>query len=420
MNNLLCKHNTQNYQEVRISTFRASPFILLCITGLFAIFSSTISKSPVLPLFSSYLGAGPSGVGIVAAVSAFTGIIASIPAGILSDRWGRKRMLIVAAIVFSTAPFLYLYVTTIWQLALVRFYHGLATAIFVPVAMAAVSDLFHHGRGEKIGWFSTATLIGRFAAPLAGGGIIGLLAYNPPANYKAVYLVCGLAGMAALLIVPVIQLPAKEKEDKTGKEWAEVLQAFRSVLSHRAIILTAIVEAAVLFAYGTFETFLPLYAIKKGLNAYHVGILLSSQVIALALTKPVMGRFSDRHGRSTQIISGAIIGAACIAAFSLAGSFTGILALSILFGFSISIVTSATSAFIADLSTHGSRGSAMGILGSIMDTGHTSGPVISGLIAARLGFAASFIGASLVVLIAASAFRCGVRGTLEAKHIAKL
>ena len=393
--------------------FRLSPFILLCVTGFFAIFSSTISKSPVLPLFASHLGADPLGVGMVASVSAFVGIIASIPAGVLSDRWGRKRMLMVAGVVFSTAPFLYMYVTTIWQLALVRFYHGLATAIFLPVGMALVSDLFHLERGEKIGWFSTSTLVGRFAAPLAGGSVIGLLAYNPPASYRAVYLVCGLAGLAALLLIFRIKLPVTER--KTGKEWNEVWRALRSVLSHRAIILTASVEAAILFSYGTFETFLPLYAIKGGLSAYHVGIILSSQVITLALTKPLMGRFSDKHGRRPQIISGAITGAICIAAFSLTKSFSGLLALSILFGFSLAVVTSATSAFIADLSTHESRGSAMGILGSIMDIGHTTGPLASGFIAVHLGFAGSFIGASLVALIAASVFMCGVPGTAQVK-----
>jgi MFS transporter, DHA1 family, multidrug resistance protein len=63
-----------------------TPFILLCTSGLIAIFSSTISKSPVLPLFTAHLGATPVGVGIIAGVSAFTGIIASIPAGIFSPR----------------------------------------------------------------------------------------------------------------------------------------------------------------------------------------------------------------------------------------------------------------------------------------------------------------------------------------------
>ena len=77
--------------------------------------------------------------------------------------------------VFSTAPFLYLIVSNIWQLAIIRFYHGLSTAIFIPVSMAMVSDLFHSERGEKIGWFSTATLAAGSMAPVTGGSITGAM-----------------------------------------------------------------------------------------------------------------------------------------------------------------------------------------------------------------------------------------------------
>ena len=126
-----------------------SPFRLLCTTGLFAIFSSTISKSPVLPLFATHLGADPSGVGIVAAVSAFMGVVFSIPAGMLSDKLGRRKMLLFSGVVFASAPFLYLMVNRLWQLALVRFYHGMATAAFIPVAMALVSDIFQKERGRR-------------------------------------------------------------------------------------------------------------------------------------------------------------------------------------------------------------------------------------------------------------------------------
>lgn len=377
---------------------RSDQFILLCGTGLFAIFSSTISKSPVLPLFAAYLGADPSGVGIVASASAFTGIVASIPAGILSDRLGRKRMLIFSAIVFSTAPFLYLFVTKIWQLALIRFYHGLATAIFVPVAMALVSDTFHKERGEKMGWFSTSTLVGRFTAPLVGGSIIGALVFNPGIGYKVVYFVCGAAGVIVLLLA--FRIPNQDGK-KNNQRWKET---FKTVVSNKGILITSAVEAAILFAYGTFETFLPLYSIKMGLSAYEVGIFLSAQVITLALTKPMMGRFSDRHGRRPQIFTGAIIGAICIGSFSFFKSFIPLLVLSILFGLSLSIVTSATSAFISDLSKTETHGSAMGVFGSIMDIGHATGPLISGIIATYFGFGKAFIGASLVLATAAFVF----------------
>ena len=403
-----------------------SPFILLCSTGLFAIFSSTVSKSPVLPLFATHLGAGPLGVGIIASVSAVTGIAASIPAGTLSDKFGRKKMLIFSAIVFSTAPFLYLLVTNIWQLAIIRFYHGFATAIFIPVAMALVSDTFHKERGEKMGWFSTSTLFGRFMAPIIGGSIIGALAFNPAMSYKVVYIVCGIAGTIVFILALKINNPPKggntplspldrgesypplEKGNagrfSESKKWEEILIAFKTVISNRRILVASAVEASILFAYGTFETFLPLYSIKAGLTAYEVGIFLSAQVITLALTKPIMGRFSDRHGRKPQIFIGVIIGAICIGSFSLFKSFIPLIALSILFGLSLSIVTSATSAFIADLSRRETHGSAMGVLGSIMDIGHTTGPLISGIVAAYFGYEKAFTGASLVLIIAASIF----------------
>ncbi|MBI4844751.1 MAG: MFS transporter [Nitrospirae bacterium] len=384
---------------------RLSPFRLLCATGLFAIFSSTISKSPVLPLFAAHLGADPSEVGFVSSVSAFTGVIFSIPAGIFSDRIGKRKMLMFSSIIFSTAPILYLFVTQIWELALVRFYHGFATAVFIPVAMAFVSELFHKERGEKLGWFSTATLIGRFMAPLIGGAIIGTTALNQGGGFTAVYVVCAIAG--AITFFMALFLPQPAEAAPGNQAWAETFSAFKRVTADRAIVFTCAVEAAILFAYGTFETFLPLYAVSSGISTYEVGIFLSAQVITLALSKPMMGRFSDRHGRKPQIFAGALIGAACIGGFSLFSAFIPLLILSVAFGMSLSVVTSATSAYIADLSSREARGSAMGLLGSIMDIGHTTGPLFSGVVAMHFGYAKAFIGSSLVLIVFAGIFLAG-------------
>jgi MFS transporter, DHA1 family, multidrug resistance protein len=386
--------------------FIISPFFLLCISGLFAIFSSTISKSPVLPLFAEHLGATPTGVGIIAGVSAFTGIIASIPAGIFSDRLGRKRMMVLSALIFSTAPFLYLFVTNLWQLALVRFYHGFATAIFIPVGMALVADTFQKERGERIGWFSASTLGGRFMAPIVGGSLLGVFAYEPALSFKAVYLVCGIAGIISFVFI--LRLPSPTEQVKIRKTHKEILEPLKAVLTDKIILLTCVIEASILFAYGTFETFLPLYSKSIGLTAYEIGILLSAQIITLALTKPLMGRFSDKHGRKPQILFGTIMGSFCIGSFFFFKAFIALLAISILFGLCLSIVTSATSAFIADLSKQSTRGSAMGTLGSIMDIGHTAGPIIAGMIASQFGIGYSFLGASLMLIAMATLFFANV------------
>jgi len=374
-----------------------TPFRLLCLTGMLAIFSSTISKSPVLPLFAQHLGADPSGIGLIASISAFAGVIFSVPAGLLADRFGRRRLIMMAAAIFASAPFVYLMVGTVWQLAMVRLYHGFATAIFLPVAMALVSGLSSTERGEKMGWFSTATLLGRFLAPVIGGGILGFFSLNSSTGYTMVYLVCGGAGIAAFLVAA--SLPkAEETRARHGHSWTETFQAFKSVILERRIVLTCLVEAAILFAYGTFETFLPLHAVKNNLSATQVGLLLSGQVIVLALTKPVMGRFSDTHGRQPQIVIGGVLGAACVGGFAFTTSFLALFCLSIVFGLCLSVVMSATSAYIADLSSPEARGSAMGLLGSVMDLGHTTGPLISGLVASAFGYGHAFLGAALVLL----------------------
>jgi MFS family permease len=378
---------------------RLSPFILLCTTGLFGIFSSTVAKSPVLPLFTAYLGGNPTDIGMVAAVSSFMGVVASVPAGIFSDKIGRKRMLIASALIFATAPFFYLFITTIWQLMLVRFYHGLATAIFVPVAMAYISELFYKERGEKLGWFSTATLLGRFAAPVAGGTVISLLIFSPAWSYKAVYLLCAAAGIITLILAFRLPHPHPSTEQSNWQN-KEAFKNFRKIIGNRAILLTCIVEAAVLFAYGTFETFLPIYAIQLGHSAYEIGILLSVQVITLAIAKPFMGKFSDRHGRKPQIVGGSLIAALSVGSLPLFEGFPFLLLMSIFIGLSLSIVTSATSAYVADLSKKESYGSTMGLLGSIMDIGHTTGPLISGIVAYHFGIAKSFLAALIVVAVA--------------------
>jgi len=379
-----------------------SPFRFFCITGFFAIFSSTISKSPVLPLFAAHLGADPSGVGMVAAVSALTGVLFSIPAGLMADRFGRRRMLIISSLVLSTVPFLYLFVEPIWQLAIVRFLHGFGTAIFLPVGMAFVSDLFLKQRGEKMGWFSTATLLGRFCAPVVGGAILSSVTLLGDMRFEAVYAFCGAMGIITLWLT--LRMPVVEEHHAEVRTWSGIRQAFLSVLSSRIIIVTSAVEASILFAYGTFETFVPLSAQKAGISTAAIGIMLSAQVLTLALTKPVMGRFSDRHGRKPQIFYGAVMGAFCISSFALAPSFDAMFTASILLGLCLSIVTSATSALIADASRCEERGSAMGVLGSIMDIGHTTGPLVAGIIASYFGFSYAFIAPGGLLLVIAFCF----------------
>jgi MFS transporter, DHA1 family, multidrug resistance protein len=383
---------------------RLSPFLLLCGTGLLAIFSSTLAKSPVLPLFAGHLGAEASGIGLVAALGPLTGVLGSIPAGLLADRFGRRRLLLVSAWIFATAPLLYLVADNLLLLGLARIYHGLATAIFMPVALAMVADLFHQERGEKIGWFSAATLAGRFLAPLTGGLLLAGLVMPPAAAFQLVFLVCFAGGLLSLLCAASLPEPASPGRPVVQMK-GEMLTAFRRVAATPGILPAALAEAGVLFMYGTFETFLPGQVMAAGLSAGEAGFFISVQIMTLALTKPMLGRLSDRRGRRGQIFWGGLGGMLAMAFLALSSSFWSLLIASIGIGLALSMVTSATTALIADLSRPEDRGAAMGMLSSIMDIGHAAGPLTAGLLAARFGLPAGLLAAAAILGLTSIIFR---------------
>lgn len=377
-----------------------SAFLLLCSVGGLAIFSSTIAKNPVLPILAQQLGATPATIGVIAAASTLTGILASFPAGLFSDYWGRKPLLLIAGVVFCTAPLAYLLVSTPWQLAVVRAYHGLATAILGPVAMAYVTDLAPTHRGERLGWYSSVTLGGRAVAPIVGGLLLTI------SIWQSVYAVCALTGILALLGMKL--LPNKSSRTKRNREARKNLSstapAINKVLSHRTILFTSLVEAAQFLAFGAVEAFLPLYALSVGIDKAAVGLLFGSQVGVKVLARPLMGRISDRHGRKRQIVVGLLL--TSVATWLLCQTKSVILLLFIcaVFGLGIAIASAATSALVADLAPANSRGTALGVMSTIMDVGQASGPIVLGFILMHTSYQIGFTVVGGLVLTAAVVF----------------
>lgn len=367
---------------------RISPFILLCIMGGLAIFSSTMAKSPVLPLFIRSLDVPMGMVGFIAAASTVVGIFVSLPAGILSDIIGRRRVILIAAIVFASAPFLYLLVIEPWHLVLVRIYHGFATAILGPVAMAAVADTFDSGRGEKMGWYSSATMVGRFLAPFVGGALIF------GNNFHWVYLVTGIIG--TLSLIAALKLPRPVTAHVSAgevfkKERGEIKQDIIAMLTHRGILTTSVVEAVEYFAFGCLEVFLPIYLSEQvGLKPLSIGLLFTIQIVVATLAKPWMGRLSDRYGRVPTIIIGLLFGAVSITMITWSNNYLIMAVLIGLFGLGLATVTASSAALVADLAGESSYGGALGILSSVMDIGHSTGPMAGGLLIAAYNYRTTF------------------------------
>jgi MFS family permease len=137
-----------------------TPFIMLCLVGFSARLGYQMARPPVLPLFAEELGAQSWLIGLIVGASTITGVFIKFPAGTLSDILGRRRMLLLGAFFFAFPPFLYLLVEEPYTLLALRFVHGFATAIFSPVAAAAVADLFQQRLWTPPGWLRGAGGVG--------------------------------------------------------------------------------------------------------------------------------------------------------------------------------------------------------------------------------------------------------------------
>ena len=386
---------------------RRSMYILSLI-GFFAIFSTTLSKNPVLPLFSQALGAGDTVIGLVAAVSPLAGILFSFPVGVLSDHLGRRRLLIASGIVFVSAPLLYLLIFDPLWLIPVRFFHGTATALLGPVIAAMIAEKYPENTGEMLGQYSSATLIGRSLAPLAGGAIISFFVFYPGLiPYRLVYIA------AAVIAMPVLVLTLMERGETAGPLQILPFSAFRNsfvlFFANRKLRATALVDMATYFAFGAFETFLPLVLLSRGLGAYEAGILFAAQTLIIALTKPFFGRIADRVDKRFQIITGLLILGCSVAVIPFSSSFALFLLVSAFLALGMSLSTVATSAYTADIAKKEQMGASMGALSSVMDIGHSAGPLVTGIIIAGSGYGAGFLASFLIAVSVCGFFALSVR-----------
>ena len=377
-----------------------------------------MARTPLLSLFARALGAGPAFIGLVVGMSTVTGIFFKAPAGTLSDVYGRRAALLIAVLIFGLMPFTYFVVHDYRLLTVIRFFHGFATAIYGPVAMAVIMDIAGQRKGELVGTYSTAsTLGGLLAAPL-GGGLLQLLGGSEPGAgvFRSIYLIVGCFGSVSLLLVLILwkRLPSRASPDPPSL--GEVMTKFRedvvAVVTDTQVLLTSSMEGVQNLTVGALEAFLPVYVIvTAGLTPFHAGVLWGIQLVVLLLSRPVMGRVSDARGRKPLITAGMVRCMASFALYPLTTDFVVLCGLTLVFGLGEAMVTSSTAAMVAEMTRARGHGTSMGVFGSLWDIGHASGPIATGFLLTKLDYVPAFGAISIILLIATVAFQIFVRET---------
>jgi MFS family permease len=386
-----------------------SIFLILCIMGFFAILSSTMSKTLLNP-FATLLHVPTDWSGFIGAASTIPGILVSLPAASLSDVYGRRKFLLLASLVFATAPFFYLFIASWWQLMLVRFYHGFATAIFVPVAEASIAELYPSQRGERISLFTSATYVGRGLAPFLGGYILFTSATSSSLyNYHLMYVAVAAAGLVAFVMALVFlaeKKPVATAAPTERKTARQLYAGWGALARNRNVLTVSFVQACVYYSYGAVDYFLSGY-LKDYLkfDFFSTAAISGSLIILAIFVRSYMGRLSDRTGRRKPIIIGLLICAIPLLAIPYFSDLPILLLLVLVYGFGFATITASTSPLMCELAPTGLVGTSMGFLDTIMDIGQTMGPIMSGFIlATAFQYYGVFWPLSLILLTAALVF----------------
>jgi MFS family permease len=257
-----------------------------------------------------------------------------------------------------------------------------------------------------------APLGGLLLTQLSDGG-------NPQLSYfHIIYGVVAALGLISLLIGLVVLNKNLEQpvpqEKRTLKAVGEKFRTgIKEILMDRRVLLSSNMEGVQNLSMGALEAFLPIYAVQVcNFSPFQAGSLWAIQILTTVISKPLMGRWSDRRGRSPLLFGGMF---ACAIPFALIPWFQNysiLLILAAIFGLGEALVTSSAAALVADFCHQGNLGSAMGTFGTIFDIGHASGPILAGFLISRFGgedFRLPFVIIAMILIISALAFKIGVK-----------
>jgi DHA1 family tetracycline resistance protein-like MFS transporter len=293
------------------ATTRFSPAIgFILITAALDVMALGIIM-PVLPaLIVEFTGSDADAGwwnGVMVALWAGMQFVFSPIIGSLSDRYGRRPVILISAFGLAADFVLMALAPNLWWLALGRILGGITSSSFTTT-FAYMADITEPAkRSRAYGLIGAAYSAGFVAGPVLGG-LLGEL--GPRVPFWAAAALAGIAFVYGLLVVPESLKP----ELRMSFSWkrASPFGALRLLRSHRELTGLAIVYFLLYFAHHVFSTVFVLFAgFRLGWSIFEIGLSLAfwgvlDIIVQAALVGPVVKRFGDR----STMVAGLLFGAA--------------------------------------------------------------------------------------------------------------
>jgi MFS transporter, FSR family, fosmidomycin resistance protein len=348
----------------------------------------------LLPLWATEFSLTLTGVGILKAAYTAGMALSQIPAGLLAERWGERRLLVIGTAV-TALGYLAVAVGANGMLALVGFLlvAGLGSGVQHPLASSLVSRAYETGpRRAALGTYNFAGDLGKIAVPAAVALTASLAGWHVA---TAGYALLGLGG--ALLIALVLARLGAGTVDVATEEvgigaggWG-----IRDARGFQALSAIGMIDTATRTAL---LTFLPFLLLSKGLTVVGLGLALAVLFAGGAAGKFVCGLVAERVGIVRTVIL-TELATACGIVFVALGPLTVALGVLLPLGLALNGTSSALYATVADLVAPERRARAYGLYYTLVVGASAVAPLAYGALGDAVGILATLLVTSAVVLL---------------------
>lgn len=337
---------------------------------------------PLLPVYlSRVLGAGAMSLGIIEGVAEGVNSVLKIVSGRLSDRWQRRKPIVIAGYALSSAARPFIAATTSWwQVLAIRSIDRTGKGIRGAPRDAMLAQFATpQTRGRVYGFHRAMDHVGAIVGPLAATAFL----FAAPGEYRTLFvltIIPGAIAVSMLFLVPEAPNDPVAIDDRYSPNDTQLAKRFWGLMG--ILLLFSLGNSADAFLLLRLSDVLP--------NAAYVPLLWASIHIVKAGLSVYGGALSDRIGRKRVIAAGWTIYAVVYVGFAVTASAAGLVAWFLLYGAYFGLAEGSEKALVADLTPAALRGSAFGFYNAALGVGTLSASILFGVLYERFGPGAAF------------------------------
>ncbi|CAG2159960.1 MFS transporter [Cupriavidus numazuensis] len=391
-------HSGANYADRNASYWKRN--LAVATFGSFTTLVSLSMLLPFLPLYVEQLGITAQNEivqwsGVAFGVTFLATAVTAPLWGRLADRFGRKPMLVRAAVGMAIVMSMIGLAHNIYELVALRFAAGLIGGY----ASAATVMIGTQAPAERAGWalgvLSSGALVGNLVGPLVGGLLPNLI------GIRGTFFAGGaMISVAALLTIFLVREDFRRPAKRTASHEA---MADRHERSSRVPLVALLVTATmVLFSNMSIEPIITVYIGQLGVPRAQLstiaGIVMASSALGSVLTASRLGALADRLGAWRVIIGCLVATAIVMIPQAFVTNWWTLAILRGLMGMTVAGLLPAIGKLVRQATKEHQSGKMLGYLQSAQFAGQVTGPLIGGQIGVHVGMRAVFFVTSAVLL----------------------